>query len=212
MSSLVHLIRKDIIVIRGFIWFVIVYAVIFSFAFQQEQPFMLQGLVPGMLIVLVVGTDAKLPYQQLQVSLPITRRLLVTSKYMTSIFMIVAGSLFVMLCSFSNSFLIGVAWKPDWLTTVGSMMVLLLFTLVYLPLSYWLGQVGAKYINIIMMFLTTAIIAFVSSYLRENPNLDWLVWAEAHRIILAFIMICILAICYIISYSMSVSIFNKKDL
>ncbi|MBP1904062.1 hypothetical protein J2Z32_000679 [Paenibacillus turicensis] len=211
MSDMFNLMRKEIIMIKNYLWFIIGYSLLFRFAFQGQQNLMLEVLIPSMIIVIVVGSDLKLAYQQFLVSLPLSRKMLVASKYVTSLVLILASQILVVSVDALVSFVLNGSWQWNWVNAQLGALIILLFSFVYLPISYWLGHIGAKYINTVMMVGAMIVSGIFGDIWQKNPNATWIMWANTHQTALIIFIACISLLFGVISYITSVSFYNKKD-
>ena len=211
MLDMFKLMRKEIIVIKNYIWFIVGYSLFLRFAFQGQQTILLEAIIPGMIIVIVVGSDLKLAYQQFLVSLPLSRKMLVASKYVTSFVLILSSQLLVVGVDALFSLLLKGSWHWNWMNAQLGALIIFLFSFVYLPISYWLGHIGAKYINTVMLVGAMIVSGFFGALWQQNPNATWVMWANTHQTTLIMFIACSLALLGVISYIVSVSIYNKKD-
>jgi ABC-2 type transport system permease protein len=211
MSDMFNLMRKEIIMIKNYFWFIIGYSILFRFAFQGQQTILLEALIPAMIIVIVVGSDLKLAYQQFLVSLPLSRKMLVASKYVTSLVLILVSQVLVVGADAFVSLLFKGSWHWNWINAQLGALIILLFSFVYLPISYWLGHIGAKYINTVMMVGAMIVSGVFGELWLKNPNAIWMIWANTHQTALIFFIACTLLLLGVISYIVSVSLYNKKD-
>lgn len=211
MLDMFYLMRKEIIMIKNYLWFIIGYSLLFRFAFQGQQNILLEVLIPAMIIVIVVGSDLKLAYQQFLVSLPLSRKMLVASKYVTSLVLILASQILVVSVDAFVSLILNGSWQWNWLNAQLGALIILLFSFVYLPISYWLGHIGAKYINTVMMVGAMIVSGIFGDLWQKNPNATWIMWANTHQTALIIFIACTLLLLGVISYIVSVSFYNKKD-
>lgn len=211
MPDMFNLIRKEIIMIKNYVWFIIGYSLLFRIAFQGQQSLMLEVLIPAMIIVIVVGSDLKLAYQQFLVSLPVSRKMLVASKYITSLVLILASQILVVSVDGLVSLVLNGSWQWNWMNAQMGALLILLFSFVYLPISYWLGHIGAKYINTVMMVGAMIVSGVFGEIWQKNPNATWIIWANTHQTALIAFIACTLLLFGVISYVLSVSFYNKKD-
>lgn len=211
MRNVFNLMRKEMIMIKNYFWFVIGYSLFFRFVFQGQQTILLEALIPAMIVVIVVGSDLKLAYQQFLVSLPVSRKMLVASKYVTSLVLILFSQLLVVFADVLVSLLVNGSWHWNWVSAQIGALIILLFSFVYLPISYWLGHIGAKYINTVMMVGAMIVSGVFGDLWQKNPNASWIIWAETHQLALILFLICTMLLFGVISYVVSVSLYNKKD-
>ena len=211
MLDMFNLMRKEIIMIKNYFWFIVGYSIFFRFAFQGQQTLLLEALIPSMIIVIVVGSDLKLVYQQFLVSLPLSRKKLVASKYVTSLVLILVSQLLVVGADALVSLLLNGSWHWNWMNAQLGGLIILLFSFVYLPVSYWLGHIGAKYINTVMMVGAMIVSGVFGDLWQRNPNAAWIMWANTHQTALIIFIACTSLLFGVISYITSVSFYNKKD-
>jgi hypothetical protein len=211
MIDVLNLMRKDIVVIKNYIWFIIGYCLFFKFTFQGQQGLLIEVLVPSMFVIFVVGNDLKLFYQQFLNSLPVSRKKLVASKYLTSLILILVSQLFVIVTNGLVSIVLNGSWHWDWVSAQLGALMVILFSFVYLPVTYWLGHNGARLINMVMMVIALVASGVLSDLWQKNPNATWIMWANTHQTALVFFILCTLLLFGFISYVLSVSLYSKKD-
>lgn len=209
MLSMTKMLHKDIILLQRYIWIILIYAVIFS-VFNNEQ--MMLGMLPGMLLILVVGNDIRSQNQQFLLSLPVSRAFLVRSKYISAVFCVILG-LLVSYCM--NLVVQGISqntinWYP--VLVLSTLQSILIFVAIYLPLYYWLGIKGTQYLNIGVMILFFAGSSAITGILADPDTTFMIDWISAHQMSMGLISTGILIILMIVSYQISLGIFMKRDL
>ncbi|WMT39076.1 ABC-2 transporter permease [Paenibacillus sp. D2_2] len=213
MSNISNLVRKDFILLRRYLWIVALYVVGFSGMFSSNNPNLLYGLFPGMILILVVGSDMRLGNQQFLVTLPVKRSIIVLAKYVSSILALLLAEVVCFGVSFGISQIKSEIIVNDYIMMIGSLASVLLMMCIYLPLYYWLGVHGAQFLNIAMMVVVMLGNVAVSSIVEEENGLERIFsWINSHQAGSIALGISSLLLIIFISYLISLSIFKRKDL
>ncbi|MEF2966072.1 ABC-2 transporter permease [Paenibacillus sp. M1] len=212
MPNILGLVRKDFLLMRRYLWLLVIYAVAFSGIISGTGGTMLYGLLPGVLLILTIGADMRQPNQQFLVSLPLKRNQLVLAKYASSFIILVLSIAVCLLMNIATDLLDFGTVRINTALAVGTTVTMSLFISVYLPLYYWLGLKGAQYLNVGMMVIIMIGNGAVTSLLGSRdmaPALDFL---TAHRLQAGLLIGSGTVLVIVVSYLISRSIFMKRDL
>ncbi len=212
MPKVICLIRKDLILIQRYLWLILIYAFVFSGFIQSNDSTLLYGLLPGLLLILAIGSDMRLPQQQFLVSLPVKRNYLVFSKYASSFIFLVLGIAVCLIMNVITDMVDYGVLKVNAPLVLGTFVSMMVFMSIYLPLYYWLGIKGAQYLNIVMMVIIMVGNGAISSLLGSEDMSRSLEWVSAHAWAAGILTASATALVVFISYMISLAIFRKKDL
>ncbi|GIP52359.1 ABC-2 transporter permease [Paenibacillus vini] len=212
MPKIICLVRKDLILVQRYLWLIVIYAFIFSGFIQSNDSALLYGLLPGLLLILAIGTDMRLPNQQFLVSLPVKRNYLIFSKYASSFIFLILGIAVCLLMNMVTDLVDYGTLKINASLVIGTFISMTLFTSIYLPLYYWLGLKGAQFLNMAMMIIIMVSNGAVSSLLGSEDISRPLEWVSAHSLAASVLIASATALVVFISYQISLAIFRKKDL
>ncbi|NUU62154.1 ABC-2 transporter permease [Paenibacillus agri] len=150
MYKSIHLIRKDFVLIRRFLLFLVPYY-IYMATMSLHLYSLLATLPPLMLLINSCTQDSQLRIQRLLVSLPVRRKELVFSKYLAllpyTLFGAISILLFYLVTTVSGHVISSTSWQEIGIT----LAIFPLLASIYLPLNYWLGAKGAQVVNIVFM-------------------------------------------------------------
>ncbi|RRJ65465.1 ABC-2 transporter permease [Paenibacillus oralis] len=211
MSNIVHLLHKDLLLMKRYIGVLAVYAIVFS-GFVQTNNSFLYGMLPGMVLILTLSADMQLPVQQFLVNLPVRRSLLVLSKYASAFFFMLAAFLLCLLLDGGAAALQGVPvnWEPAYLLGVFSVQILVMS--VYIPLYFWLGPKGAQFLNIAMMIFFFGGSFAVYNILGSERAMALIARFGEHPYASVLMGVCAAALAVFVSFKISCLIFAKRDL
>lgn len=213
MSNIINLVRKDFILQRRYLWIIALYVLAFSGMFSTNNPNMLYGLFPGMMLILVVGSDMRLGNQQFLVTLPIKRNIIVLAKYVSSVLAIFLAEAVCFGVSFGIRQFNSEIVFNEYFLLAGSLASVLLTMSIYLPLYYWLGIHGAQFLNIAMMVLVMLGNVAISSIAGDTNDIEQITsWISSHQTGSIALGISSLLLIIVISYLISWSIFKRRDL
>lgn len=213
MSNIINLVRKDFILQRRYLWIIALYVLAFSGMFSTNNPNMLYGLFPGMMLILVVGSDMRLGNQKFLVTLPIKRSIIVLAKYVSAVLAIFLAEIISFGVSFGiRQFSAEVVFN-EYVLLAGSLASVLLMMSIYLPLYYWLGIHGAQLLNIAMMVLVMLGNVAISGLAGDENDIERITsWVNTHQVGSIALGVSLLLLIIVISYLISLSIFKRRDL
>lgn len=211
MSSISLMVRKDILLLRRYLWLIAVYAIIFS-GFVQRDNVLMYNFLPMMLLIMIINSDMQPSAQQFMISLPVSRKNIVLSKYVSAgLVLIFTGLLGGVLNSLGQAVLKG-SLQFDTLLVVASMITGLIFMSLYIPLFYWIGPKGGQFLNVIMILFMTMGNGLVIGILSSKKSIALMKWSNAHLGESKLIVAVVLFLAIIVSYLVSVGIFRRRDI
>ncbi|MDU4698399.1 MULTISPECIES: ABC-2 transporter permease [Paenibacillus] len=211
MSSLIHLVRKDLLLLQRYIWLLCIYAVVFS-GFVQSDSSPLYGMLPGMVLILALNADMRLPSQQFLVNLPVRRSFLVLSKYVSAFALMLVAFAFCMLLNAGADLVHGQAVTIHPVQLLSILLTQILFMAIYIPLYYWLGLNGAQYLNVAMIIVVMIGSQLATDLLSREDTLRLSEAMTAHPAIAGLLGVCVAALAVVISFGVSNNIFARRDL
>jgi len=212
VPKLICLVRKDLLLVRRYLWLLLIYAVIFSGFIQSSNSTLIYGILPGMVMILAIGSDMRQSNQQFLVSLPVKRGYLVLSKYVSSLVLLVVAVVFCVLVSGAADTVHHGTFQVDKVLVLGTLVSMVLFLSVYLPLYFWLGIKGAQYLNVAMMVIILGGNSLIASVLNGSDMAFVINWFSGHPVASGIFAVGVLALAGIVSYFISRTIFVKRDL
>jgi len=213
VSNVINLVRKDFILQRRYVWIIILYVLGFSGLFSTNNPNMLFGFFPGMMLILVVGSDMRLGSQQFLLTLPVKRSIIVLAKYVSSVLAILLAEAVSFGISFGIRQFNSEVVFNEYFLLIWSLASVLLMMCIYLPLYYWLGIHGAQFLNIAMMVIVMIGNGAISSIAVEDNGAErFFSWINSHQTGSIMLGISSLLMLIVISYLISLFIFKRKDL
>lgn len=207
------LILKDILNLKKYMKqyvFILVLYVFLSFSFKSTSyiAFMMI-LITSMMIVTSMAYDESTKWDKYALTMPLTKRDLVLSKYILLVLLALSGGIISIILGFIISKFIGASDYKDMLLTSGAItLVSLLLFSILLPFIFKLGTEKARIIMLVIFAIPAMLITGLASLLKDIPiqqpteeQIRYLGYASP------FIVLLIL----VISYHLSVGIMNKKD-
>lgn len=164
----------------------------------------------AMMVITTLSYDHAGKWDNFALTMPITRKMLVQSKYVLLLLMLLAGIVISLLCS-----VIGAAFKGflDFTETgveIGTVaMVAVWMASLLLPLIYKFGVERARLFLMLVFALPVVIIMVVTSMFKDvsMPNIT-----PEQLAPLAAVLPILTIFVYIVSYMISVKIYQKKEL
>ncbi|MDU2242594.1 MAG: ABC-2 transporter permease [Paenibacillus sp.] len=211
MPSLIHLVRKDLLLMQRYIWLLVIYSVVFS-GFVQTDSSPLYGMLPGMVLILALNADMRLSSQQFLVNLPVRRSFLVLSKYASAFMMMLLAFVFCMLVNVGANAFHGqpAAINPGQM--LGIFYAQVLFMAIYIPIYYWLGLKGAQYLNVAMIIVIMIGSQLASGLMSDEDTLLLSSAVKAHPAAAGFLGAGVVGLAVIVSFAVSRTIFARRDL
>ncbi|MBU5332482.1 ABC-2 transporter permease [Anaerocolumna aminovalerica] len=165
--------------------------------------------VTTMLIVTSMAYDESTKWDKYALTMPITKKDLVKSKYVLLILLALSGGVISLISAFILSRFIGVVDYEEMLLTGGGVVLasLLLFSLL-LPIIFKMGTEKARIIMIILFTVPTILITGFSKIIKDL-NMPQLTTEQIKYLGYASPFIVLFIV--FLSYNLSVSIVNKKE-
>ncbi|MRN54395.1 ABC-2 transporter permease [Paenibacillus monticola] len=169
MHNLLYLLRKDFVLLKSFILFVLLYN-LFMAAIQIDNYCMYAAFPSLLLLTCSCSYDTQHHNQRFVISLPLRRREIVRAKYLT----LVPFATFGVACSvvlYIVLNILGHSIDPDYWRAVGLTLFLIpLFAAIYLPIHYWIGHKGSQ-VNIIFNVVIVLATINAGSSVQQSPLL-----------------------------------------
>ncbi|MBA9086450.1 hypothetical protein FHR92_002928 [Fontibacillus solani] len=211
MSSISLLMRKDLLLLKRYLWLIVIYTIIFS-GFVQKDNLLLYNFLPMLLLILVVNNDMQPSSQQFLGTLPVRRKVLVLSKYVSAgSLLIIAGILGGLVNSLARYYLDGNMYFHT-LLVVGSIISGLLFMALYIPLFYWIGPKGGQFLNIVLILFVMMGNGIVTGILSTEQSITIMDWFNNHPVEGGVICGGAIIVAILTSYVISTAIFKKRDI
>ncbi|SDE64213.1 ABC-2 family transporter protein [Fontibacillus panacisegetis] len=211
MSSISLLMRKDLLLLKRYLWLIVIYTIIFS-GFVQKDNLLLYNFLPMLLLILVVNNDMQPSSQQFLGTLPVRRKILVLSKYASAgSLLIIAGILGGLVNSLARYYLDGNMYFHT-LLVVGSIISGLLFMALYIPLFYWIGPKGGQFLNIVLILFVMMGNGIVTGILSTEQTIIIMDWFNNHPVESGVICGGAIIVAILTSYVISTAIFKKRDI
>ncbi|MNW39715.1 hypothetical protein D3C74_168070 [compost metagenome] len=211
MSSISLLMRKDLLLLKRYLWLIVIYTIIFS-GFVQKDNLLLYNFLPMLLLILVVNNDMQPSSQQFLGTLPVRRKVLVLSKYASAgSLLIIAGILGGLVNSLARYYLDGNMYFHT-LLVVGSIISGLLFMALYIPLFYWIGPKGGQFLNIVLILFVMMGNGIVTGILSTEQTITIMDWFNNHPVESGIICSSAIIVAILTSYVISTAIFKQRDI
>ncbi|AIQ13066.1 ABC-2 transporter permease [Paenibacillus durus] len=216
MSNLVSLIRKDFMLSRNYLLFLLVYLIFMTIMNTGSAPFGLSLLVtmPAMMMLLTTCLqDVRNVNIRFSLSLPVHRSLIVASKYVSVLPFTLIGVAFTLVMSQVLPQLGYEGLNISWREMGVSILLVPLIASIYLPLYYWLGPKGSQYVNtvffMVVIFGSANLgdiingIPGLKTFIQESPDMGFEKWLVGGAVYIVFIAV---------SYLISLRLFSTRDL
>jgi len=219
---MLNLIVKDVLVQRKQLAFSFFYILFMTFVFQKNEIGTFLAAISAFTYLLVSYSCANEDKNKSDVminSLPVKRSQVVAMKYLSVIVFFLAGTVAYMLFTsiLKNT---GINIKIYTLTIdgiIGGFISVSLLTGIYFPVYFKVGYMKSRILSIILFFGTFTGISYLANYIqRINSNiLDKLLSnflnSQGNTVIM-IILFAIAVIFQIVSYGVSVKIYNNREL
>ncbi|MNP25480.1 hypothetical protein D3C76_1182900 [compost metagenome] len=203
--------RKDLLLLKRYLWLIVIYTIIFS-GFVQKDNLLLYNFLPMLLLILVVNNDMQPSSQQFLGTLPVRRKILVLSKYASAgSLLIIAGILGGLVNSLARYYLDGNMYFHT-LLVVGSIISGLLFMALYIPLFYWIGPKGGQFLNIVLILFVMMGNGIVTGILSTEQTITIMDWFNNHPVESGIICSSAIIVAILTSYVISTAIFKQRDI
>lgn len=210
------LILKDLLNLRKNLKTIIIMCLFYTLLFSTLNPTFLSGMITilfAMQILTTFSYDDYSKWNMYALSLPITKKQLVLSKYILGISFIIFGGVFSfiltsLLSLFKGSFILG-----DLVASIiGSTGIMILMILILLPLIFKYGVERSRIMLLAIFAIPTVLILIISKVLA----LTGIPFPSEEQLNALLPVICIIATLILIagiyvSYMTSVKIITKKE-
>lgn len=210
------LILKDLLNLRKNLKTIIIMCLFYTLLFSTLNPTFLSGMITilfAMQILTTFSYDDYSKWNMYALSLPITKKQLVLSKYILGISFIIFGGVFSfiltsLLSLFKGSFILG-----DLIASIiGSTGIMILMILILLPLIFKYGVERSRIMLLAIFAIPTVLILIISKVLA----LTGIPFPSEEQLNALLPVICIIATLILIagsyvSYMTSVKIVTKKE-
>ena len=210
------LILKDLLNLRENLITIIIMCLFYTLLFSTLNPTFLSGMITilfAMQILTTFSYDDYSKWNMYALSLPITKKQLVLSKYILGISFIIFGGVFSfiltsLLSLFKGSFILG-----DLVASIiGSTGIMILMILILLPLIFKYGVERSRIMLLAIFAIPTVLILIISKVLA----LTGIPFPSEEQLNALLPVICIIATLILIagsyvSYMTSVKIVTKKE-
>ncbi|MDB8553629.1 ABC-2 transporter permease [Turicibacter sanguinis] len=210
------LILKDLLNLRKNLKTIIIMCLFYTLLFSTLNPTFLSGMITilfAMQILTTFSYDDYSKWNMYALSLPITKKQLVLSKYILGISFIIFGGVFSfiltsLLSLFKESFILG-----DLVASIiGSTGIMILMILILLPLIFKYGVERSRIMLLAIFAIPTVLILIISKVLA----LTGIPFPSEEQLNALLPVICIIATLILIagsyvSYMTSVKIVTKKE-
>ena len=210
------LILKDLLNLRKNLKTIIIMCLFYTLLFSTLNPTFLSGMITilfAMQILTTFSYDDYSKWNMYALSLPITKKQLVLSKYILGISFIIFGGVFSfiltsLLSLFKGSFILG-----DLIASIiGSTGIMILMILILLPLIFKYGVERSRIMLLAIFAIPTVLILIISKVLA----LTGIPFPSEEQLNALLPVICIIATLILIagsyvSYMTSVKIITKKE-
>lgn len=164
----------------------------------------------GMLTLTGMTYDKMFGWDKMVLTLPYKRNKIVLSKYICCVMVSALSLIFSTVVGMTVSMFVPIS--EETITDVILMAIILfgLLVLAYaiiLPLVYKLGVEKARYFMILSIMVPVFVFLSIYEYVPETLK----IFIETHFAITGIMFLGLVAICYIISYRISVAIYKSKE-
>ncbi|PZD96438.1 hypothetical protein DNH61_07985 [Paenibacillus sambharensis] len=206
-----NLIRKDMLVVRFYYLFIVLYAVFFGFVMNNEASTVLVGALSAiMLVMFSVNLETKSKSVLFIGSLPVRRKQIVQAKYAVVIVFLIIGLFMSLLVHLVSLYALNNPVEWTWMQASLTTGIVLLFSSLFFPVYYWLGDRAAQVISFLAIFLAVSVVVGMSGVINKitlQLPFDISSPAAVLSVIVGGALLLFLA-----SYWLSLSIFRKKDM
>lgn len=158
------------------------------------------------MVISLTSFDEAWKWEKYAVALPISKGEIVKSRYAFALLMALAGFVAALAANLIAWFVFGTGSVGSCLLlSVASFFLTLLVLAVLFPFNYRLG-VNAG-VAVMILFLVAILALWFWARVTEY---SWLVWAATHTSLLPWLGCGIVAVLFILSYVLSVSLFRRK--
>lgn len=218
MEKIKGLLTKDLLLLKSykknFVLSIIIYSLLILFnAKSTDMIYIGSSMIMFLFSTYAMATfnyDEKSKSDRYILTLPITKKEVILSKYILAIFSLIIGSIIGIILSISLSY-ISIRKLPnlDYLfsAVLGTLVALSFMQSIQIPCIYKYGaEKGRLQIYIIMMF----IVLLLGAGYMFLPKMD-LSFLDKIDVFVPIILIIIILINYLVSYKVATKIYSKKE-
>ncbi|WP_313132862.1 ABC-2 transporter permease [Anaerocolumna sp.] len=207
------LILKDILNLKKYMkqmGIILIVYLFMSISFKNPNLIVfMMVFVTTMLIVTSMAYDESTKWDKYALTMPITKKDLVKSKYVLLVLLALAGGVISLISAFILSKFIGVSdYEEMLLTSAGVVLASLLLFSIIIPIIFKMGTEKTRIIMIILFAVPTILITGFSKIFKDL-NMPQLTAEQVKYLVYASPFIVLLIV--FLSYNLSVSILNKKE-
>jgi len=205
--TLLHLIRKDFIVLRWYFLFVAVFALIFGWNFRTSiSPLLIQALPTVMMVMLTASIEFRSKSMMFVSALPVSRKQIVLAKYVSVFFYCMLGLVLMIAVHAANVYITGQSTAVSGYSMLLAFGVSMLFAAIYLFIQFWLGIRSSQVMVFAAILLLNLFLGMASDAMEKLSDVFWFNVPLAAGIPLAGLLIMYS------SYRWSLHIFRRKDI
>lgn len=205
------LLYKDLISLRGNLKVMGILIFMFCIIFISQGNSVVYGITILMLAMMVVTSmalDDQAKWNEYALTMPVTRKEIVLSKYLSALFLVLGGTVISIIIALLSSFFIKT--ELGLLETLGSIgliaLLALIFISVMIPLTYKFGTEKARLLIIAVGLIPTGIVLILGKYFNISINIS-----ETNFWIIAMFILVGSLLLIVGSYFISLRIFYNKE-
>jgi len=222
---MINLLIKDFYLIKKHLWIGFFYSFMMFFIFSP-QVFEVQGMVYVMgmtmigytMLMYTTAYDDKNNSEILLNSLPISRKEIVLSRYLSVIIFAIIGAFNMLIAGFVMNQLnvFGIRRLMEIEDFFGALIGLCILSFLYLPTYFKFGYLKAKMFNLFLFAIAFGAPIIIRNLIQsfEKPLWidDFVIFIETQSdIILSIALLVLLLVIGFISYSFSIMVYRKRE-
>ncbi|AFM43437.1 hypothetical protein Desaci_4600 [Desulfosporosinus acidiphilus SJ4] len=175
MLNVLYLVKKDLLILKRYLWVAVFYGFFALFAFNYLQEGALSAALVGVSYTLIsqaCAQDDKNRSEIMMLSLPLLRRDIVLAKYL-SIFLYAIIGLFSYLLAQTLVSVTGMPINAAKITLpgiLGAFSALIILVSIYFPLYFKLGYLRSRMIGMLVFLACFFLIPFVYGLITHSPG------------------------------------------
>jgi hypothetical protein len=207
------LILKDILNLKKYMkqmGIILIVYLFMSISFKNPNLIVfMMVFVTTMLIVTSMAYDESTKWDKYALTMPITKKDLVKSKYVLLVLLALSGGVISLISAFILSKFIGVSdYEEMLLTSAGVVLASLFLFSIIIPIIFKMGTEKTRIIMIILFAVPTILITGFSKIFKDL-NMPQLTAEQVKYLVYASPFVVLLIV--FLSYNLSISILNKKE-
>ncbi|MDD2217432.1 MAG: ABC-2 transporter permease [Eubacteriales bacterium] len=206
---MIGLIIKDFLNLKKQAQIISIIVVIYMMiSFLGENVSMLVGMImllSAMLPLTALAYDERSGWDKFALTMPVSRREVVASKYTFAIIVIGVASVisFISMMAFDSLDI-----STELIVSAFILSFCILYISLLLPVAFKLGAEKARYAMFIVAFTPVIV---VSAYAKINPEGLGTNFTELNFAMIALISLTVAVVCFVISYMVSIKIYKAKE-